>query len=131
MSYFVKNETLGYQLDLIASRYPGRRPSDMVDGLDSWQAIQLDAALAIKYSTLQHERSQRQHEELLATLENVMRAQGAKIKERRPTPSLIQPYRNPTDIKAIDDLPYVGDVLRELTGGMTIVNMEGITKDGS
>lgn len=117
-------------LDLIARRYPSRRPSDMVDGLDSYQAMSLDFALAFKYETLEREREQSQLEVILASMDNLMRVQGAKVKKRKPHESLIRPYRDPSEQKATDDLPRVEDVVNALTGGVTVVNMEGLINNG-
>jgi hypothetical protein len=98
----------------------------MIHGLDSWQAMALDVTLATKFSILEKEEEQTKLEVILGAIDNVMRVQGAKVKKRKPTKSLIRPYRNPKDIKAIDDLPNVADVISQLSGGTTIVNMEGI-----
>lgn len=100
----------------------------MVAGLDSWQAMELDVALAVKYSTLEKEEEYDKLEAVIGAIDNVVRAHGAKIKKRKPRKSLIRPYQSPDDIKAIDDLPLLDDVLQALSGGTTIVNMEGLKK---
>lgn len=98
----------------------------MVAGLDSWQAMELDVALAVKFSTLEKEEQFSQLELILSSLDNVMRVQGAKIKKRKPQESLIKPYVTSEEIKAIDDLPLASDIISEITGGITVVNIEGI-----
>jgi hypothetical protein len=99
----------------------------MVAGLDSWQAMELDVALAVKYDTLEKERDNNKLDVLLAAIDNLLRAQGAKVKKRKAQKSLIGPYRDP-DAKAEDDLPLVDDIIAQLTGGRTVVHMEGIGK---
>lgn len=98
----------------------------MVAGLDSWQAMELDTALAIKYSTLEKEERNMHLEVILSSMDNLMRVQGAKIKQRKPLQSLIRPYKDPRTAKAEDDLPNVRDVVQALTGGITVINMEGL-----
>lgn len=65
-----------------------------------------------------------QLEVIVSAIDNVVRAQGAKIKKRKPRPSLIVPYRTLEEEKAIDDLPRVEDLILELSGGITVVNFE-------
>lgn len=111
-------------LDLLATRYPNKRPSDYVDGLDSWQALDLDIALAVKYSTLEKEEKLRHTEAILASIDNVLRSNGAKVPKRKPFKSIIQPFRN--EDQPEDDLPLIDDLVKELSGGATVVNMKGI-----
>jgi hypothetical protein len=71
-------EDKAFLLDLIASRYPGTRPSDLYgrksddnpDGLDDYQAFEFDAAVAYRYSSLEKEDEQA----ILAFISNELRA---------------------------------------------------------
>ena len=94
----------------------------MVAGLDSWQAMELDIALAVKYSTLERESEHQMLEVIVSAIDNVVRAQGGKIKKRKPRASLIVPYTEEGLEKANDDLPNVNDLIKALGGGETFVN---------
>lgn len=97
----------------------------MVAGLDSWQAMELDIALAIKYSTLEKEEKFKHTEALLHSIDNVIRANGGKIAKRKIQPSLIRSYKDPNEAQATDDLPDLADVIAELSGGVTVLSIEG------
>lgn len=79
-------------LDLIATRYPGTRPSELYglrspdnpNGLDEFQAFQLDAALAFRYATLEKQDQARYVHELRESIKLTGRFHGAKgIKYRK------------------------------------------------
>lgn len=79
-------------LDLIANRYPGTRPSDLYglkspdnpDGLDEYQAFQLDAGLAFRYSALEKQDTARYVHEIREAIKLTGRFHGAKgIKYRK------------------------------------------------
>ena len=115
---------MGYLLDLLARRYPNKRPSDFIDGLDGWQALQYDTAIAIKYSTLEKEEAFTHTEALLSALDNVMRVQGAKIPKRKPSKSVIVPYNKNTNKET--DVPSITDLINDYSGGLTVLDMKGI-----
>lgn len=103
----------------------------MIAGLNSWQAFELDVALAVKYNTLEQEEELSKLETIVMAIDNVVRAQGAKLKKRKVRKSLIKPYTKDGK-KAVEDLPLMGDVIQQLTGGITIVNIdiEGLKEYG-
>lgn len=86
-------------LDLIATRYPGTKPSDLygrIDPdlptdhpdnqgkLDEYQAFQFDAALAFRYSNLEKQEQARHTHELREAIKLTGRFHGAKgIKYRK------------------------------------------------
>lgn len=110
---------------MLARRYPNRRPSDFVDGLDSHQAFELDLALAVKYQTLENEREVHFLDAILAGVDNLLRAQGQKVKKRKPRKSSIKPYDDGVR-KEVDDLPLVDDVIQQLTSGKTVVQFHNM-----
>ena len=86
-------------LDLIAKRYPGTRPSDLygrqddtlppnhpdnIGKLDEYMAFQLDAALALRYDTLEKEDFARSMHEVRESIKLTGRYHGVKrLKYRR------------------------------------------------
>ena len=73
-------------LDLLSRRYPGTRPSDLYgrkspdnpDGLDDYQAFQLDAALAYRYNALEEEDEQEKLNFIMNGIRAIMRTMGNK-----------------------------------------------------
>lgn len=64
--------------DLIAHRYPGTRPSQLMGVTTEWEAFQLDAALARKA----HDEEQ---DKLMILVRAIYKSQGMDIKENRKT----------------------------------------------
>lgn len=115
-------------LDLIARRYPNKRPSDFIEGIDEIQAMEFDVALAIKYKTLEDEAQNEKIIALINTIENTIRAQGGKIEQKNLPPSVIKPY-TADDEETIEELPFIEDVIQGLSGGMTYVNLDDLIKE--
>lgn len=95
-------------MDLIARRYPNRRPSDYLGIEDEFTAYQIDSVLALKYEREDREFTIKIVEAIRSDLENVMRALGAKVKKKQ-TPSKQLP-------KPSGELPRLKDVIAALGG---------------
>lgn len=73
-------------LDLVASRYPGTRPSDLYgrktednpDGLDEYEAFQLDAGLAWRYHNLEKQDAAQAIHEIRESIKLTGRYHGLK-----------------------------------------------------
>lgn len=102
---------------MIATRYPNRLPSDYVDGLDDWQAFQLDAALAVKYSLVEKDEKLDMLESIHGAIENLMRAQGAKIPKRKNRDRLVKVEEKK------DEVPLIDDLLEAFAGGTSVINI--------
>lgn len=102
----------------MARRYPNKRPSDYIDGLDDWQAFELDLALAVKNDILEKENMANLTEAILIGIDNILLSLGQKVAKRKPQPSLIK--RKPKK----EEVPLLDDVLKALSGGLTVINIK-------
>lgn len=102
-------------LDLIAHRYPGTKPSDLYglkspdnpNGLDEYQAFQLDAGLAFRYSNLERQDQARYVHELRESIKLTGRFHGAKgIKYRKFKGNLGDTHDEDFDSKDDDEGVY-------------------------
>lgn len=111
-------------MDKIVTRYPNKRPSDFVDGLNSWQAFRLDAGLAVKYSTLEEENNIVKLEAIINQMDNIIRASGSKVPKRKAYKSIIK------KMETEEKIPMLEDIIRELSGDGTVLEV-GLNNGGS
>lgn len=81
-------------LDLVCSRYPGRRPSDYRDDLDEYQSLQFDVAMAYRGMIEDYDHEQQIVYQLLSGMVGVMKSNGAKNVRLEKPRKTIQPRRN-------------------------------------
>lgn len=70
-------------LDLVCKRYPGRRPSDYLE-LDDYTGLQLDYALALKYSLEDGKNEAIKLEAIQEMLKPIGSALGVKYQKQKP-----------------------------------------------
>ncbi len=100
---------------MICQRYPGRRPSDYYGELDSYQAFQLDAAMAFKGKAGDNDYNQMMLWTILESVRGLMMVMGGKPKKLpKPKPTIVPP-------KEKDDLPSVEEVLNALGNSGTVM----------
>lgn len=112
-------------LDLLARRYPNRRPSDYLDIKDNWTAFQVDSALAQRGELEDNEKVNRAVDTIVEALANVgnqlARTLGAKsdIIKVKPRPRELEP--NYDFMQKKDELPTLDQAIQALGGKGTIV----------
>lgn len=92
-----------------------------MDGLDSWQAFQLDVALATKYGLIEKDEKLDMLEGIHVSLENLMRAHGAKLPQREKRKHMVK--TDSLNEPAVET-PLVRDVIAALGGGITAINFD-------
>lgn len=104
-------------LDLICTRYPGRRPSDYYGDLSDYEAFQLDGAMALKGKAADNDYNQMMLWSILEAVRGVIATLGGKPKKLpKPKPTI--------QTKVEDREPTVEEVLAALGGAGTIINIE-------
>ena len=91
-------------------------PSDYIDGLDSYQAFQLDVALAMKYDLTEQDERLDMLETIVFGIENLIRVQGGKIAKRKPRQHIVQEKQGDRD-----ELPLLDDILASIGGDGNVI----------
>lgn len=120
-SFVAQSDSLA--LDLVAKRY-GIRPSKIV-GLDDWEGIQFDIALALKGHRDDNDRLSQVLNSALERIDNgfemIVKTLGGKVKKRKKAPTP-RPNLEPSDRS---EPPPLNQVLAQLGGrGVVVVRKE-------
>jgi hypothetical protein len=109
----------GFILDLICRRYPGSRPSDYFDNLDSVQKFQLDAGLALKYHLIETDERLDMVEAIQASVKNVVQALSSKKlkKDRKRKRLTVDPEKEVDNSR----LPTLSELTKQYSGGKTVI----------
>jgi len=105
-------------LDLVCTRYPGRKPSDYFEDLDEVDSFSLDIALATKSNLIDADLKNLDLANLHTSIDNVSRSLGAKVKQNKYKP-IILGKNKPTA-----GIPDLQDVLAQLGGAGVVVKQE-------
>lgn len=103
VSFVIKNDV--ELLDLVCSRYPGRRPSDLMGMDDEYEALKFDIGVAHKSVLLEREKENELLHTLLIGMRNIVISNGAEMPNIKPPKPLFKR-------KNYDETPRLADVLR-------------------
>lgn len=97
-------------LDLVCSRYSGKKPSQYLGINDDVSAFEVDSAIALKGHFEEVEMENARNEAILQGLDNVCRSFGAKVPKKTYYKKLLE------EEEKDDELPLLDDLLIQLGG---------------